>query len=102
MSYLPTRIGDDQPECYAYNIYSEYIPTLTVFRVVRYRKPRSIHVVQSGGLRRFPVLQRSSCTEIRKTRSLPFIIILVLGDVIQYKFHMQIAAMFTVLLHIIL
>jgi len=81
--YLPTRIGDDQPECYACNIYSGYIPTLTVFRVVRYRKPRGIHVVHSGGPRRFPVLPRSSRTEIRKTRLLPFIIILV-RDVIRY------------------
>lgn len=82
--YLPRRIGDDHPECYGYNIYSEYIPTLTVFRVVRYRKQRivstSYRVVGDD------VLPRSSRTEIQKTRLIPFIIILV-RDVIQYKFH---------------
>lgn len=83
------------------NIYCGYIPTLTVFRVVRYGKPRSIHVVHSGGPRRFSVLKRYPRTEIRKTRRLPFIIIFV-SDVIQYKLHVQIAATFTVLLHIIL
>jgi len=65
-----------------------------------YSKPR-IHVVQSGGPRRFPVLSRRPRTEIRKTRRLPSVMIYNISAW-QYEFHAKIAATFTELSHIII